>query len=145
MGSVVGLLSHDGVILVFAIGDEGRIGPVLPIATDMGVSRVLPRHEGGTRGRTHGRTSVSLSEAHTLSGEAIDVWRSNETLAIATEIAIAHVVTHDVEDIRAFVFSCCLGRSGGLPERGNLCCKRCGREGKESLHWLFYVSVYMQM
>lgn len=141
VGGVVGLLSHDGVVLVLAIGDEGRLRPVFPIATNMGVSCVLTGHESGTRGRTHGRTSVGLSETHTLSGKAIDVWRSDEALAIATEIAIAHVVTHDVEDIGTFVFDRCLGRSdGGLPERSNLCCKRCSRYGKESLHWLFYIS-----
>lgn len=73
--------------------------PVFAIAAHVSVARVLSRHQASTRWGRHGTPRVGLCEAYALSGEAINVGRSNVLLAVAGEVAIAEVVAKDNENI----------------------------------------------
>jgi hypothetical protein len=55
---------------------------------------MLSGHEGASARCTHGTTCIGLSEAHPLLRHSVDVRSRDELLPIATEVTIAHVVTH---------------------------------------------------
>ena len=58
----------------------------------------------------HRCSGIGLSEAHTLGSHAIDVGCEDVGLSIAAQIAIAHVVAHDVDDVGALL---CMGGESG--------------------------------
>ena len=93
---VVGLLSDDVVVCIVSehVLPEHRTPPVFLVATNLGMPRMLPRHEGAAAGGTHGTACVSLCEAHAFARHTVDARRRDELLAIAPQIAIAHVVAH---------------------------------------------------
>lgn len=108
VGGVVRLLSDNRIVYVVAVAVvEVGLVPVLLVASHMGVARVLAGHEGGARRCRHRRAGVGLREAYALCGEAVDARRGDELLAVAAEVAVAHVVAHDVENVGA------LRRRGG--------------------------------
>ena len=97
VGGVVRFLAHDGIVGVVAIADAAA--PIFLVGPDVGVTGVLACHEGGTRRCRHGAAGIRLGEAHPFGGEAVDVGRGDKLLAVASEVAITHVVAHDVKDI----------------------------------------------
>ena len=109
MAVVVGLLPHAVGLLRDAVLHLRPSLPILLVAPHVGVARVLPRHERGPRGGAHGTARVGLGEAHAFGGHAVDVGRGYEGLSVAAEVAVAHVVAEDEEDIGAAV---CLGSRG---------------------------------
>ena len=115
---VVGMLPHNGKVGVLAIL-HGVLGiPIFLVAAHFGVSAVLPCHETRPRRCAHRCSGIGLSEAHTLGSHAVDVGCEDVGLSIAAQIAIAHVVAHDVEDVGLRGF-CGLRRQQGKP-----CCRR---------------------
>ena len=97
MGGVVRFLAHDGIVGVVAIADAAA--PIFFVGPDMGVAGVLACHEGGARRGRHGAAGIRLGEAHPFGGKAVDVGRGDKLLAVASQVAITHVVAHDVKDI----------------------------------------------
>ena len=47
VGAVIRLLTDHGIISIVSIFDRCCLGPVLSVATDPGVTRVLARHQAG--------------------------------------------------------------------------------------------------
>ena len=78
---------------------DGLVAPILFVAAHMGVSAVLSGHEGCAGGSRHGATGIGLGEAHAFGGHAVDVGGGDILLTVATEIAVAHIVTHDIDDV----------------------------------------------
>ena len=76
----------------------------------MGVSAVLSGHEGCAGGSRHWATGIGLGKAHPFGGHAVDVRGGDILLAVATEIAVAHIVTHDIDDVGSLLG---LGGEGG--------------------------------
>ena len=64
---------------------------------------MLSGHESGARGGRYGRAAVGLGEHHALLGEFVNVRSGNELLTIASQVAIAHVVTHHVDNVGALI------------------------------------------
>ena len=99
---IIGFLSCPTLfeVSVFAI-KIGHIlsAPVFLVAAHVGVSAVLSSHERGTRGSRHRTSGISLCEAHAFSGHAVYVGGGNEFLSVARQIAIAHIVAHNVDDV----------------------------------------------
>lgn len=98
--AVIGLLPHHGVVGVVPVPDRPGLGPVLPVAPDPCVARVLPRHQARPRGGADGTARVSLREEHALGGQTIDVGRADILLPVAGQVAIAHVIAKDKQDVR---------------------------------------------
>jgi hypothetical protein len=69
------------------------------------MARVLPRHEGAAAWSAHGTAGVSLREAHPLLRHAVYAGRADVPLPVATQVAVAHVVTHYIYYIRIRRFS----------------------------------------
>ena len=84
VGGVVRFLSNKGVVGVVTILHGVVVGPIFFVASHVGVSRMLTRHETGARRSRNGATSVGLREAHSLLGKAIDIGSRNELLTVAT-------------------------------------------------------------
>ena len=100
MRHVVGFLPDDVIVGILAehILSE-RAAPVLAVAANLGVPRVLARHEGAAAGRTDGTSGVGLREAHPFLRHAVDAGRADETLSVASQVTVAHVVTHYIYNI----------------------------------------------
>src|SRR5262249_20061860 len=60
---------------------------------------VHPGEKTGARRRADGRGDVELSELGSFSGETVDVRRGNEVAAVAADVAVAHVVGEEEEDV----------------------------------------------
>ena len=111
---VVGLLAHAGVVRVCAV--LHRACPILLVGAHMGVARVLSCHEAGARRSRNGAARIGLREAHALVGQAVNVGSGYQTLAIATEVTITHVVTHYIYNIGALLCTSGKGGKGGTAE-----------------------------
>ena len=96
-------------VLPIEIGNV-LVAPILFVAAHVGVSAVLPGHERCARGGGDGAAGVGLGETHALGGHAVEVGGGDILLAVATEIAVAHIVTHDIDDVGALPG---LGGEGG--------------------------------
>jgi hypothetical protein len=56
-------------------------------------------HQGGTIRHAHGIGHVKAFEAHPTGRNAIDMWRGEHCIAIATEVVSALLVCHDEQKI----------------------------------------------
>lgn len=108
MVGIVGLLACDGIFIVTSIADASR--PELLVAAYEGVARVLSRHEGRTGRRTYRTAGIGLREAHALTRQTVDVRRVDIGLAVAGEVAIAHVIAEDEDNVRLLAGLCREGR-----------------------------------
>ena len=99
---VIGLLSRDGILPVLPI--HHLAAPILAVAADMPVARVLPGHQRRPRGGTHRTSGIGLREEHPLAGHAVEVGRLDVFLPVTSQIAVSHVVAQDENDIRLCIF-----------------------------------------
>ena len=99
---IIGFLSCPafGKISVATI-EVGHIlaAPVFLVAAHVGVSAVLPSHERCARRSRHWTSGISLREAHAFGCHAVEIGGGDVFLTIASQVAIAHVVAHDVDDV----------------------------------------------
>ena len=112
---VIGFLSGPSVLKVGILAVEighALVAPIFFVATHVGVSAVLSGHECGARRCGDGATGIGLRETHAFGGHAVDARGRDVLLSVATEIAVAHVVTHDVDDVGALL------RMGGEDGKG---------------------------
>ena len=65
--------------------------------------RVAPGQHRSARRRTHGRTHIEVRKAHALGGQRVYCRRVVHFRAIASEIAVAEVITVDQDDVGAGV------------------------------------------
>jgi len=110
---VIGFLSGPSVLKVGILAVEighALIAPIFFVATHVGVSAVLSGHERSTRRCGNRATGIGLRETHAFGGHAVDARGRDVLLSVATEIAVAHVVTHDVDDVGALLR---MGGEGG--------------------------------
>ena len=110
---VIGFLSGPSVLKVGILAVEighALVAPIFFVATHVGVSAVLSGHECGARRCGDGATGIGLRETHAFGGHAVDARGRDVLLSVATEIAVAHVVTHDVDDVGALLR---MGGEGG--------------------------------
>ena len=103
----VRFLTYKTVVRVVAIhiGSQ-RTAPILSVATHMGMACMLTCHERCTRGCTDRTTGISLGEAHTLTGHAVQIGCFYQLLTIASKVAISHIIAHDKYDIGAILLRC---------------------------------------
>ena len=103
---IIGFLSGPSFfevgILTVEIGD-GLVAPILFVAAHVGVSAVLSGHERGARGGRHWATGIGLGEAHAFGGHAVEMGGGDILLTVATEVAVAHIVAHDIDDVGALL------------------------------------------
>ena len=108
---VVRFLSYDRILLVVAIFYHWHTSPVFLVSTHMCMSRMLTSHEGSSRRSRDGRTGISLGESHSLLCHPVYIRRVDIRLAVASQIAISHVVTQYEENVgRGVLFCTELGR-----------------------------------
>ena len=118
---VIGFLSGPSVLEVGILAVEighALVAPIFFVATHVGVSAVLSGHERGARRCGDGATGIGLRETHAFGGHAVDARGGNVLLSVATEIAVAHVVTHDVDDVGALLRMGGEGGEGAESEEG---------------------------
>jgi hypothetical protein len=70
------------------------------VVSHVGMSRVASCQECSARRRTHRAARVELCEAHAFCRKPIDPRRTNTTLAIRADIAVAKVVCEHHDKIR---------------------------------------------
>ena len=104
MCRIIRMLPHPTELLVHPHINHRHIAPILLVATHLGMSRVLTGHERSTRRSTHRTTSVCLCKSHPLAGHTVQVRSVDVLLAIASQIIIPQIITHDVNDIRFLFF-----------------------------------------
>jgi hypothetical protein len=82
----------------FTLQEMGLLGIVRNPTVDPG-SKVMPAGEnGGSRGRTNGRSGIELREAHPLLGEPIE-GRSLHGPTVATDVFPTKIVSEQEDDI----------------------------------------------
>ena len=86
------------------IGVWNGAGSVSANAT---MARVQSRHEHATRRGAHRAAGVVSRELHAFTRKAVNVWRGQLFLTVASGIAIAHVIHKDVDDVGLV---CCTGK-----------------------------------
>ena len=101
-----------------AVVEERRDAPAL---------RILPGGQRAARGRADGRVHIELREANALGGEPIDVRRLRILVAEAGEVAPAHVVDEDHDEVRL------PGGLGRAPERNEQ--RREDEETEDAFHF----------
>ena len=70
------------------------------VAADVRVAGVFAGKERSARGVANGAARVGLGEAHAFRRHAIEVWRLNHRLTVATQFPPAEVIGHDKNNIR---------------------------------------------
>ena len=78
------------------------------IAVDTEPGRIAPRGDGDARRRTDRRGDVELLELRSVPSEGVDIRGGEPLVSIATQVAVAHIVDVDEEDV---------GGGGGLAGR----------------------------
>ena len=99
---IIGFLSCPALCEVSVLAIKIRhilSAPILFVAAHVGVSAVLTRHKRCTRGCRHRTSGISLCEAHAFCGHTVYVRGGNEFLSVARQIAIAHIVAHNINDV----------------------------------------------
>ena len=77
----------------------------------LSVPGMLSGHERRPGRGTHRTAGICLCEAHSLAGHVVQMGCLNIRLAVATQVTVAHVITHDVDDVRTgFLLSMCAKR-----------------------------------
>ncbi len=100
MGAQIGFLTNEGIIGIIGKGILlERAVPVLTVASHMGVTRMLARHERCTRRCTHGTTGIGLGKAHSLLSHTVQIGGLYPLLTIAAKVAIAHIITHNKDNV----------------------------------------------
>ena len=101
---VVRMLSNNAEIAVFPIIDRLTWCPIFLVSSYFRMSRMLSCHKAGTRRSTHWCTRISLCKTHTLLCHTVNIRCKNILLSIATKVAIAHIITHNINDVRTLLF-----------------------------------------
>jgi len=79
------------------------------------VARVVAGHQATPRRGADSGTRVVTCETHSLDGHLVDARRPKTGLSVATQVAIAQIIGHDVDDVgfvRKALFVC--RRQAGL-------------------------------
>ena len=118
VGVLIGFLSNDIIVGVLpeCVLPKASL-PILAVAPDMDVARVLAGHEAGTRRSADGTAGIGLCEAHALCCHAVEVGGGDELLPVAAKVAISHVVAHDIDDVGALVRHCRCGEASEQKEQ----------------------------
>ena len=74
-----------------------RIGAL--VAAYVGVTRMLSRHQRGSRGSRNGGAGVALRECHALICQLLEVWRADQPLSVGADVADTEVVGEDENDV----------------------------------------------
>lgn len=73
---------------------------------------VLAGHDAGAGGRADLAGGVAIGEAHSLSGDAVDVGRFVKSRSLDGEVMQAEVVGEDEDDVGLFIVGVCDGQAG---------------------------------
>ncbi len=101
MVRIIGMLSNYGEVLVDTILHHRDITPVLFIATHLTVAAVLTGHKRSARRSAHRASGIGLGKLHAFAGHGVDTGCGYILLAIAAQVAIPHIITHYIYDVRA--------------------------------------------
>src|SRR4030095_16051567 len=71
-----------------------------PICANGTMARVQPSKQRSTRWCADRRPTVRLGEARPLGCHSVEIWRLNQLLPVASQIALREVVTHHKDDVR---------------------------------------------
>ena len=112
---VVWLLTYHGIVGIQTILHP--TAPILFIAPYMGMPRVLPCHEAGTRRGRNRTACIGRRHAHSLRCQTVYVRRAEMLLAVAGQITIAHIITHDIEDVGLTSLWLCHSRNSQKGEK----------------------------
>jgi hypothetical protein len=69
------------------------------VVSNIGVPRMLRRHQHATRGRTHVVPRIVLRESHAVLRELIEIRGANLLLPKRTNVAIAQVIREEEDDV----------------------------------------------
>ena len=102
---VIRLLSGHGILLVLSVPHLAE--PVFLVASHVSVSAVLSGHDGGARRGTDGASGVCLRKSHALLCHLVDAGCLDERLAVASQVAVSHVVAENEQDVGFFRIGRC--------------------------------------
>ena len=71
------------------------------VVADAGVTCILTRHERASRGRADAAAGITLCEACARFGQPVDIGCLDMFAAVARQVAIAHVIGQNKDDVRA--------------------------------------------
>ena len=97
--------SHDGGVAVGVNLQPRQSSGVALVVADAGVAGVLARHQRTTRRRTDAAAGVGLCKRCAGTSQTVDIGRLDVLVAVASQVAIAHIVGQDKDDVRALVGS----------------------------------------
>ena len=100
MAGVIRMLAHDTVVTVLAVHHDGSVPPVLLVAPHLAMAGMLAGHEAGTRRGADRTAGVGLREPHPFLRHTVDVGRMDIGLSVTAQVAITHVVAHDINNVR---------------------------------------------
>ena len=116
MIGAVWMLAHDGRFGSDSIHYFRRFLSVATVASHLGMARMLACHQRGARRRADRAAGIRLSKPHPFGSHTVDVRRLDISLAIASQITVAHIVAKDKKDVRF------IGRSRFVGSRFNSLC-----------------------
>ena len=91
------------------VGQRGLLHPELvflsriDVGEDAEAGREFPAHQPHARGHADGRDGVGAGEARTLGGEPVDMRCGDVLPAVTAEVAVAHVIGEDNDEVGLFV------------------------------------------
>ena len=97
--------AHDGGIAVGADFQARQSSGVALVVADAGVAAVAARHQRTAAGRTDAAAGVGLRKRCARTGQPVDVRRLDVLVAVASQVAVAHIVGQDKDDVRTLVGS----------------------------------------
>ena len=116
---VVRFLTYHSVVGILTI--LHTTAPILFIAPYMSVARMLPCHEAGTRRGRNRTACIGRRHAHSLRCQTVYIGSAEMLLAVAGQITIAHIITHDIQDVGLSSFWLCHNRNS---QKGEEECQR---------------------
>ena len=97
---IIRFLSYDREIFIDAVCHGRNIFPIFFITTHMSMPSVLPGHQRSTGRCTNRTTGISLGKQHTFLRHTVEVGRLDIFLPVTPQVAIAHIIAENENDIR---------------------------------------------
>ena len=101
---IVRMLTNNAEIAVFSIINRFTWCPIFLVSSYFRMSRMLSCHKAGTGWSTHWCTCIRLCKTHTFLCHTVNIRCKDVLLTIAAKVAIAHIITHDIYNVRLLLF-----------------------------------------
>ncbi len=94
--------AHNGGVALRIDFQARQSSCVALVVAYAGVAAITPRHQRATRRRANATAGVCLCETGASASQTVDVRRLYVAVAVAGQVAVAHIIGQDEDDVRVF-------------------------------------------